>query len=91
MRNLNQFIIERLKINKDTKVNHYKFSDEELMKDYDEIAYAYTKAEKMPIAKKYGVTSIRIKDIQQVILTKLRDNRHIKKILHKMMFSIFSD
>jgi len=79
MRNLNQFIVERLKINKDTKVNPYEFSDEELMKDYNEISYAYTKAEKMPIAKKYGITTIRIKDIQQAILIKLRDNRHIKK------------
>lgn len=79
MKNLNTFIIERLKLTKDSKIELQTFSDEELMKDYDEITYACTKAEKLPIAKKYGVTTIRIKDIQQAILIKLRDNRHIKK------------
>ena len=62
MQKLNIFLKEAL-IKKNTVVKT-EFTDEELLSDYNEIKYAYTKAEKLPIAKKYGVNAMRIKDIQ---------------------------
>lgn len=77
MKNLNNYIIERLHITKKTKANQY--NEEELRKDYENINYAYTKASKQEIANKYDCTVLKIRDIQLVILDILRDLRHKKK------------
>ena len=50
MKNLKDIILERLHITKDTKVNQY--TDEELHNDWNEVRFAYTKAEKQAIANK---------------------------------------
>ncbi len=79
MKSINNYLSEAL-IKKDTVLKGYqKFTDEELRYDYNTITYATTKAEKLPIAQKYGVKTIRIKNIQIAILEKLRENRHNKK------------
>ena len=81
MKSINSYIQEAL-IKKDTVLKgtgSQIFTDDELRADYNEITYAITKAEKLAIAQKYGVTNIRKKDIQAVILEKLRENRHNKK------------
>ena len=77
MQKLNIFLKEAL-IKKNTIVKT-EFTDEELLGDYNEIQYAYTKAEKLPIAKKYGVNAMKIRDIQIAILDNLRENRKKKK------------
>jgi len=54
MKNLNNFIIEKLILGK----NHteHTFTDEELRKDYEDIRWATLKNEKHSMCKKYGFT-----------------------------------
>ena len=77
MKQINDFILEKLIINKSSKIK--SISDEELENDYQTVRNAYTKAEKKEIADKYGCTDLRIKPIMDVILDKFRENRHNKK------------
>ena len=79
MKKLTEHITEALKINSKSKVNQKgNFTDEELRSDYDEVATAYTKAEKDVFKLKYGVNTNKIRDIQIEILNYLRDNRNKK-------------
>ena len=79
MKKLTEHITEALKIGSKSKVNQKgNFTDEELMYDYDEVAGAYTKAEKDAFKLKYGVNTNKIRDIQIEILNYLRDNRNKK-------------
>ena len=79
MKKLTEHITEALKIGSKSKVNQKgNFTDEELMYDYDEVAGAYTKAEKDVFKLKYGVNTNKIRDIQIEILNYLRDNRNKK-------------
>lgn len=78
MNNIINFIQEKLKISSSSKINR-SFTDEELKDDYSEITGAYLKSQKEPIAAKYNVTSIKIRDIQLAILDELRENRKNKK------------
>lgn len=76
MKNLIQFIQEGIKINSKSKINtKLSFNDDELRHDYNEVSGAYTKAEKQVFAKKYEITSNKIREIQLVILDYLRENR----------------
>ena len=77
MKYLKNFITEKLVINANSKIKEY--SDEELMNDYKEVWGATTKQEKKDIADKYGVTILKIRDIQLHILEILRQNRFKKK------------
>ena len=70
-------IDEKLKINSNTGT--YDFTDEEMVNDYNEVHFAYTKAEKKAIADKYGITDLRIRPIEIAILDLLRENRKKKK------------
>ena len=80
MININNFIQEKLKINSKSQVNtKQKFTDEELRHDYTAVNGAYTKAEKIEYARKYDIDSNKFREIQLVILDKLRENRHNKK------------
>ena len=76
MKQIVNYIFEKLILNKSVKSG---FTDEELMKDYNEVSYAYTKSEKKQIADKYGITILKIRDIQLAILDLLRKNRNKKK------------
>ena len=77
---INNFIQEKLKINSKSQVNtQQKFTDEELRHDYTAVNGAYTKAEKQEYAFKYDVMTNKFREIQLVILDKLRENRHNKK------------
>lgn len=79
MKKLTEHIIEALKIGSKSKVNQKgNFTDEELRDDYNEVAGAYTKAEKDTFKLKYGVNTNKIRDIQIEILNYLRDNRNKK-------------
>lgn len=89
MKSLKEIIIEKLKLSKDISFGQSSFNDEELRNDYDTVAGAYTKAEKDPFKEKYGVDSNKIRDIQEVILDKLRENRHNKKEFTKTDISNF--
>lgn len=77
MKYLKNFITEKLVINANSKIKEY--SDEELMNDYEAVWWATTKAEKKEIADKYGITILKIRDIQLGILEILRQNRQKKK------------
>ena len=79
MRKITNYIIEKLHINKDSKSNKTEFTDEELRNDYSEVGGAYTKAEKQEFCSKYDIVSNKIREIQLVILDKLRENRSMKK------------
>ena len=80
MININNFIQEKLKINSKSQVNiKQKFTDEELRHDYTAVNGAYTKAEKQEYALKYDIMTNKFREIQLVILDKLRENRHNKK------------
>ena len=80
MININNFIQEKLKINSKSQViDNTKFTDEELRNDYSAVDGAYTKAEKQEYAIKYDIMTNKFKEIQLVILDKLRENRHNKK------------
>ena len=80
MININNFIQEKLKINTKSQVNtKQKFTDEELRHDYTAVNGAYTKAEKQEYALKYDIMTNKFREIQLVILDKLRENRHNKK------------
>ena len=84
------FMLEKLKINSQSQVNaKQSFTDEELMKDYNEVSGAYTKAEKQEFAIKYDIVTNKIREIQIVILNHLRDNRFKKKEYDKMDFTNF--
>lgn len=76
MKLINNYISEKLIINANSQKKTY--SDEELMNDYNEVWGAITKTEKKTIADKYGISIIKIKDIQLHILDLLRENRHKK-------------
>ena len=90
MININNFIQEKLKINSQSQVNtKQSFTDEELMKDYNEVSMAYTKVEKQEFAIKYDIVTNKIREIQIVILNHLRDNRFKKKEYDKMDFTNF--
>lgn len=80
MININNFIQEKLKINSKSQVNTKQtFTDEELRHDYTAVNGTYTKAEKQEYAHKYDIDSNKFREIQLVILDKLRENRHNKK------------
>ena len=88
MNNLINYITEALKIGSKSKVNQKgNFTDEELRSDYNEVAGAYTKAEKDEFKLKYGVNTNKIRDIQLVILDYLRDNRQNKKEFNRDDFT----
>lgn len=77
MKTIDFYIQEKLVIKNDSSLR--KFTDEELMNDYETVHYAYTKAEKKAIADKYGITDLRIRPIELGILDILRENRKKKK------------
>lgn len=79
MNNIIDFINEKLKIRSNSKVNNQSFTDEELMADYSTITGSYLKSEKEPLAIKYNVSSLKMRDIQIAILDELRENRKNKK------------
>ena len=61
------FMLEKLKINSQSQINtKQSFTDEELMKDYNEVSGAYTKAEKQEFAIKYDIVTNKIREIQIV-------------------------
>lgn len=78
MKDLYTTILEKLIINKDTG-KHDNFTEDELHKDYNNVEWAMTKAEKQVFAQKYGVHSNKYKDIQHEILLELRKLRQKKK------------
>ena len=77
MKQISNFIIEKLIINKNSKAK--TVNDEELENDYQSVRNSFTKSEKKAIADKYGCTDYRIKPIMDIILDKFRENRHYKK------------
>lgn len=77
MKNLYNIIFEKLIINANSKKKQY--NPEELRKDYHDVEWAMTKAEKQVFAQKYGVNSNKYKDIQYQILLLLRELRQNKK------------
>lgn len=79
MKTLIDIIFERLKLSKDNQSPNTENMTKELRDDYQTIGVAYTKAEKEPIAIKYNVSKLRIRDIQLAILDKLRELRQDKK------------
>lgn len=80
MININNFILEKLKINSKSQViDNQKFTDKELRDDYNAVRGAYTKAQKQEYAIKYDIITNKFREIQLVILDKLRENRHNKK------------
>lgn len=86
MKNLNNYILEKLNV-KDIKIKN--FTDEELLNDYETVRMAYTKKEKEPLAIKYDVSSIKMRDIELAILDKLRENRFNKKEYERQDISNF--
>lgn len=83
MKQIISYIQEKLKISSKSKINNINFTDEELRKDYDEVEWAMTKVEKQAFAKKYEIQTNKYRDIQLVILDKLRENRQNKKKFDK--------
>lgn len=78
MKQIENFINEKLIINKNTKVEKKEFTDNELRDDYQEVSTSYTKAEKEKFCEKYGLNTTKIRDIQIAILNELRENRKKK-------------
>lgn len=76
MKQINKFLFEKLIINKDSKKK--SFTEEELRKDYHDVEWAMTKAEKQVFAQKYDVNSNKYRDIQYKILLILREQRQAK-------------
>ena len=74
----NTKINEKLVINKNTTVRKKEFTDEELRYDYECVNGAFSKSEKEPYMVKYDTTINKIRDIQLIILDKLRENRQKK-------------
>jgi len=70
MKSIINYIVEKLKISSKSKINNYNFTDEELRKDYNNVEYAITKAEKQAFAQKYEIQTNKYRDIQLVILDK---------------------
>lgn len=56
-------------------INESNLTREEVRKDYDSVEYLDTKAEKLEMAKKYGIESAKKDDIYCAILLKLREFR----------------
>jgi len=79
MKQITNYIQEGLRINKNTTVRKKEFTDEELRHDYECVNMAFSKSEKEPYMVKYDTTINKIRDIQLVILDKLRKNRQNKK------------
>jgi hypothetical protein len=79
MKQIIEFINEKLIINKNIKVNEKEFTDDELRKDYNLIDSNITKEKKKEFKEKYNVDSNSLNEIQRVILDRLRDNRHNKR------------
>lgn len=78
--NLNQYIIEKLVLNKTSikdETNH-GFTLDELRHDYEEVYDAYSKSDKEPYQQKYGVKSNKKEDIMRVIANHLRSLRQTK-------------
>ena len=79
MKTIDTYIIEKLTLNKQTKIVEPSFTDEELREDYQTVRYrVFKKSEKEVYANKYNCKSLKIRDIQLVILDYLRKNRHNK-------------
>ena len=78
MKNISLYILEKLNI-QSIDINKCSFTDKELLDDYEAARSSYTKAEKEPIANKYGVSSLKMHDIELAILDELRKNRFNKK------------
>ena len=79
MKQITNYIQEGLRINKNTTVRKKEFTDEELMDDYERVTGAFSKSDKEPFMVKYDCDINKIRDIQLVILKKLRENRQKKK------------
>jgi len=79
MKQITNFIKEGLRINKNTITSKDSFTDEELMDDYERVTNAFSKSDKEPFMIKYDCDINKIRDIQLVILDKLRENRQNKK------------
>lgn len=79
MKQITSYITEGLRINKNIKSIKKDFTDEELMDDYERVTGAFSKSDKEPFMVKYDCTINKIRDIQLVILSKLRENRQKKK------------
>lgn len=77
MKNINNFIQEKLIINKDTEVIH-ELTPEVMRDDYNSVWGATTKKRKKEFADKYACDDIRIRPIQIAILDKLRELRFDK-------------
>ena len=79
MKSLFSFV-EGLKIGSHTNIRKQIFTDDELRKDYKDVEYAITKAEKQQYANKYRLNTNRFRDIQIAILNHLRNNRNNKNV-----------
>lgn len=79
MKQLKLYISEGLKIDKNIHVHKENFSDEELRDDYECVTGAFSKSDKEPFMIKYDCDINKIRNIQLVILNKLRENRQNKK------------
>lgn len=77
MKQLNQFINEKLKL--DQNIKDQTFTDEELMDDYEGVTNSFSKSDKKPYMDKYACDINKIRDIQLVILDLLRENRQKRK------------
>jgi hypothetical protein len=77
MKNINNFIQEKLIINKDTEVIN-ELTPEVMRDDYNSVWGATTKKRKKEFADKYACDDIRIRPIQIAILDKLRELRFDK-------------
>jgi len=77
MSNLKHYILERLKLTKNS-IQQQSFTDKEMREDYIKVAFTTTKAEKQVYAEKYDIKTNKFRDIQIVILDELRKNRHNK-------------
>jgi len=79
MKYIVNYIKEGIKIGSNTKVNNFNYSEEEMRDDYNNVSYAIEKKEKQHYARKYGIESNKIHEIELRISELLRENRKNKK------------
>lgn len=80
MKNLNNFILEKLILGKNLKPHDRSYWPTQLRDDYETVRWATTKKEKEAIAQKYNFhTELKIRPIQIAILDELRKLRNNKK------------
>ena len=70
-------------------INESNLSKEEVRADYSTAEWIDSKKEKMELAAKYGVNSLKKADIQQAVLLKLRDLRKSSSSFDKEDFNDF--